>query len=173
MAYLVRKIARSKWPDKICPVEELPGDTIADIRTSNNELSVWLIDSTDGLDSAALALSASSKTDKIEKLQLVWIPLDEIEKKQLNVSDENEGDTIIPDLADMHRDLNNLTYGALGKIASIIQNELLEKNNYKLFSRGDVKKALVAAYKDRRIAEERCSPKLLEEIRKAVSASSN
>lgn len=170
MAFLVRKISRSKWPEDICDLSCLAGDAISDIRTFDNTLSTWLVDSEDELGTAMLALSASSKTEKIEGITIVWIPLQSIEAKSIAINANSPGDTVVSDLVDMHRDLCNITYKSLGTIAEIVMKELIQKNHVMRYKRADVRKALIQAYKDKRISEERCTPKLLEEIQKACTA---
>ena len=85
MALLVRKISRGKWPEEICELSSLAGDAISDIRTFDNSLSVWLVDSEDEIGAAMLALSASSKTESIEGITIVWIPVEKIEAKSILV----------------------------------------------------------------------------------------
>ncbi len=168
MALLVRKISRGKWPEEICELSSLAGDAISDIRTFDNSLSVWLVDSEDEIGAAMLALSASSKTESIEGITIVWIPVEKIEAKSILVKSDCPGDTIVSDLTGTHRDLSEITFKSLGILAEIIMDELIRQKHYKRFKRTEVRDALVKAYNDRRISEEKCTPKLLEEIKKAV-----
>ena len=168
MAILFRKIARAKWPEDKCDVLELYGDAISDLRTTGNTLSLWRIESEDDLPTAALALSASSKSDKIETISLVWMSEDLLRNKHIPIDEHSPGDTIVADLVGLHRDLYGITYKSLGDIASILMSELIDQKHYKRFSRSEVKKALAKAYIDNRIAEERCLPELLVEIKKAA-----
>ena len=70
LAILVRKIARAKWPDELCGIDKLNGDAISDLRTTNNTISLWRVASEAELPSAMLALSASSKSSKVENVSL-------------------------------------------------------------------------------------------------------
>ncbi len=164
MAYLVRKISRAKWPEQICKVTDIMADAISDIRTSGNTLSVWKIDSLEQLDEAALALAVSSKTSKIEKMDIVWIDEECFHSKGISIV-EADGDTAVGDLIKTHRDLCGLNYKLLGDIAEIIIGELLHNKNYKRYTKNSVQKALCNAYRNRRIEEEKCTPELLKEIR--------
>lgn len=168
MAFLVRKIARAKWPEDKCDIMDLYGDAISDLRTTGNTLSVWRIESEDDLPTAALALSASSKSDKIETISLVWISEDLLREKLVPIDEHSPGDTIISDLVGLHRDLYGITYKSLGDIATILMSELIDQKHYKRFSRSVVRDSLVKAYIDNRISEEKCLPELLAEIRKAA-----
>ena len=165
MAFLVRKISRSKWPDDKCDVLDLYGDAIADLKTTGNTLSLWRIETEEDLPQAVLALSASSKSDSIETLSLVWVSEDLVCEKRIPIDEEKPGDTIVSDLAGLHRDLYGITYKSLGDVATILMSEMIDNNRYKRYTRSEVKVALAQAYVDKRISEEKCLPKLLEEIR--------
>ena len=165
MGYYVRKISRSKWPDKPCDIKLLKSDAIADIRTQGNDLSVWKIDDLSQLDHAALALACSSKTEKIESITLVWIDEDEIIRYGIDVDATQPGDTIIPDLAVGHRNFSNLTYGKLGDISNLIMKEI-GTDCCKRYTRSTLRDFFKSAFDDHKIDEAKCMPKLLEDIKK-------
>lgn len=167
MAFLVRKVARAKWPEDICDINDIGADLItSDLRTTGNTLSLWRIESEEELLTAALALSASSKTSKIESVSVVWIPEELFINKGIRIDDSNVGDTVIFDLAETHRDICELTYKKLGDIAEIIMNEILKAGHYKRFSKSEIKAALSTAYSNNRIKEEKCDERLIEELKK-------
>lgn len=168
VAILVRKIARAKWPEEICSINMLSGDAISDLRTTNNTISLWRVDSEAELLTAMLALAASSKSSKIENVSLVWFPEEALLDRNIQLDTDSPGDTIVSDLAQFHRDACKITYKSLGDLAVLIMTELIQEKHYKRFGRAEVKQALVNAYKDHRIAEEKCMPVLLEEIKKAA-----
>lgn len=169
MAFLVRKIARAKWPEELCEIDSLEGDAIADLRTTKNTLSLWYIDEEKDLEIAALALAASSKSEKIDSFSVVWIPIDKLLERGFSIV-STEGDTIVKDLTDKHRDLNCITYGKLGDTADLILHELICEKHYKKYTKAQVKKFLVDAYSAERICKEKCHPSLLTEIEKALGA---
>lgn len=170
MAYLVRKIARAKWPEEICSVSDLCGDAISDLKTTANTLSLWRIETEDDLPTAALALSASSKSNSIEGLSLVWIPEEKIRERLISIDENSPGDTIVADLMPLHRDLCSITYSSLGGFADLILNELIQEKHYRRYTKGQMKTALAKAYNDKRISEEKCLPELLCEIKKAAAS---
>ncbi len=162
MSYLVRKISKAKW-DKIKDItdcQQIDGDVISDLRTMSNTLSFWRINDESELDEAALALAASSKTSNIEKITIVWIPEDSFEFVRI---ERNSGDTIVNDLKETHRDLCDVTYGALGKIAMVMQNQINDLK-CKIYTKKTVEQLLVNAYKSNRITKEWCDEKLLNAI---------
>lgn len=168
MAFLVRKISRAKWPEEMCDVVDLQSDAISDLRTTGNTLSLWRIEEESDLPNAALALSASSKSNKIENVSVVWISEELIDQQRIKIDENSEGDTVVSDLSNTHRDLCELTYKSLGDFAKILMKELIEKRRYKRYSKGEIKKALVKAYTENRIAEEKCTSELLAEIQKEM-----
>ena len=64
MQLLVRKINRAKWDqNNICEGESPSGDAITiDLRTKNNTLSIWEINSEDEIEDAVLALTVAGDT---------------------------------------------------------------------------------------------------------------
>ena len=168
MPVLVRKIARGKWPDAPRPVKTLQADAIADLRTSGNSLSVWRIDDIKHIDDAVLALSASSKTEKIENMFIVWADEGVLQKKGIKIDSSSDGDTIIKGLGTLHRDLSELSYDSLGMMSEIIM-ECIEKENARRFTMTDVRKMLVEAYRNDRIERGKCTEKLYNEIAAAAA----
>lgn len=115
-----------------------------------------------------LALAASSKSSKIENVSLVWFSEEALLGKNIQLDTDSPGDTIVSDLVQYHRDACKITYQSLGDLASIIMTELIVNKHYKRFGRAEVKRALATAYKNDRIAKEKCMPDLLDEIKKAA-----
>ena len=166
MAYWVRKISRGKWPEKIIPVDDMPADIISkDLRTEKNTLSFWRIENLDDLERAALALAASSKSTSIETIEVVYIPEEDIYSASFEVDDNSPGDTIVPDLAKMHRDLCALNFRKLGMISSLINNNI-HQDHCQRFTKSCVKKLLKQAYIDQRICKDKCADDLYIEISK-------
>ena len=168
MALLVRKISRGKWPDNPCSINCLQADAISDLRTQGNTLSVWRVENLNEIDEAVLALAASSNTERIETITIVWEDEEVFLKKGITVNDTVEGDTVVTDLRPKHRDLSDLSYDSLGVISEIIMNSL-NSSNTKRIPRQDVKKILVNAYKNDRISEEICTESLNSELLNAVN----
>lgn len=168
MAFLVRKISRAKWPNDVCELCNIPGDTVSDLRTSSNTLSLWRIETEDDLEKAALALSASSKTERIEMVSVAWIPEELFTENCLSLENSSVGDTVVFDLENTHCDVCNLTYASLGIVAQTILREIIKEERYKRFTKGHIKKILTKAYLDDRIEESRCKPSLIQEIKKAL-----
>ena len=121
MPYLARKIDRGKWSDleKIAGVDDIPSDPItANLRTSDNTLSLWRVDTKDKteLDKIFLALATGPRFDKIDAISIVLV----YETTLLGKVDiiESEGDTAVAELKHLHRDITNVNYKKLGIIAN-------------------------------------------------------
>jgi hypothetical protein len=149
MAYLVRKIAPAKWSG-VQSLETLSADALtADLRTTDNTLSLWAIGSKDELSDAVLALAVSKQAKKIEKMDLVLIPEETLLSKQLSIR-ASPGDTFAEGLSDMHREVVGLKYPSLGVFAQIII-DLLSKNALATITKTDVENIVKAAYNDKTI----------------------
>ena len=129
MGYYVRKITLSKWPKPHgnpsiiheYDIRSLRADAIADIRTFNDNLSIWSIasDSDEDIDEAVLALATSIKQEKFDKMDVVVISDDDILARGLKLK-SIEGDTAVVDLKDTHRNIVGLTYDSLTSVMRII-----------------------------------------------------
>jgi hypothetical protein len=149
MSFLVRKIAPAKWSGTQS-LEALSADALtADLRTTNNTLSLWEIGSEDELSNAVLALAISKNATKFEKMDLVLIPKEAILTKHLSIR-VSPGDTFAEGLSDTHREVINLKYPSLGLFAQIII-DLLSKNAHTTITRTEVKNIVKAAYDDKTI----------------------
>jgi len=168
MTILVRKIAENKWPKQQCAMQNICGDAVTDLKTSNNTLSLWAIKSIDDLDSAILALAASSKTSHLEKIFIVWFSDEDLQGNVNNIVFDRDvlGDTIVQDLANTHVNLSVITYKTLGELSAFIIDKISSSEQYTIATRNKVKSLIRDAYYSNRICESKCSDKLLLEIKK-------
>ena len=121
-------ISLSKWPKppaKLPPVNihELRADAIADIRTFNDELSIWSIPSKsdEDIDEAILALATSIKQNNIDKIDVVVFSDGDISAKGLQLKDA-DGETAVSDLVGTHQNIVGLTYDSLTKVMELISD---------------------------------------------------
>lgn len=151
MSFLVRKIARSKWPSndfEQMVKDEIPADALSNcMKTSKNTLSTWEIESLDNIEEAVLALVASG--DHIDTIHVVYIERDNMESKGLNISDI-EGKTPVKDLVDTHKDIAALTYQSVGEFANLILGELKQKKE-KRYAKSDLVKIINKAIENGRL----------------------
>jgi hypothetical protein len=116
MVFLVRKITRTKRLhgaelDKT-ECRDIPADAITiDLKTNNNALSVWWIDSDSALTEVVLALS--SNMEHLNKIEVVYVNEQDLLDRGLIVDSESKGITPVTDLAQSHRDIVHMTLTTL------------------------------------------------------------
>lgn len=121
MAYLVRKISHGRF-QKICDaanVDNIEADVLsAELRTTDNELSTWVINNDSEIDKAILAMASSS--DHLQSMTFIMLDEDSVRARELIIN-EKLGNCPIEDLANCHRNISNLSYKALGDVLKIIK----------------------------------------------------
>lgn len=115
MAYYVRKIARAKWSvlndgaEKI--IENYRADAIAnDMKTTNNTLSFWRVDSLSEVDLEPVIVINSLLGDTINKIELLCIPEEMLTEFSFEPQD---GDTIVVNYKKLHFNLVKMTIKTL------------------------------------------------------------
>lgn len=150
MSLLVRKIDRSKWrlEGRNVEREHIPADALTNcMKTKQNRLSVWEIDSGDLIDEAALAIVASGQ--HIESIDLVALSREQLSQNRIGMS-RSPGLTPVGDLKEKHMDLSDLTYGKLGVIAYQIAQVIVE-NRVKRYTKVHLKAILKDAVTNGRV----------------------
>lgn len=163
MSFLVRKITRSKWPDDFCELGEIKADVYADLRTSGNSLSFWQIEEECELEDVMLAL-ATGPNSSLEKVTIAWIDEEELRLKGILV-EASEGDTVVDDLRNRHRDVCSLTYTTLGQVSHLLLNAI-QGGKCKRFPRSEVENAVVEAAESGRLESARLSAQMLDSLRR-------
>jgi len=117
MSLFVRKIIKSKWyQTDIENGDDVSADAITNcMKTKQNTLSVWEIESPDELDNAVLAIV--SQHQHLETIDVVKLDSVSLVENEI-VWVESRGLTPIDDLVDTHFDLSELTYPKLGIIVT-------------------------------------------------------
>ncbi|MCH8823925.1 MAG: hypothetical protein IH984_10495 [Planctomycetes bacterium] len=143
MPLLVRKIDFAKWNQrKILDGESPSADAITRCtKTAGNTLSVWLIENEDELNDAVLAIVTAN--DHLETIDILSIELDLLLNQGI-ILIEKLGLTLYTDFADRHRDISELNYDTLGKVAHVIVESIRQKRR-KRFSKKDLINLLTEA----------------------------
>lgn len=166
---LARKITRSKWAGAADgPGEPIPADAVTvDLRTSQNTLSFWACDSEEphALEQAVLALAAG--VDRVDKLDLTWLLESQVTNEQLKVK-ETPGNTPVDGLRSRHRDVAELDYVRLGKVARLIQGSLVNKR-FRRFTKKEVLGVLVDAVQEGSVQLEDLKDDVREEVEKKLN----
>ncbi len=146
MSLLVRKINKAKWFQvDIENDSDVSADAVTNcLRTTNNTLSVWQINTEKDLDNAVLALV--TKHEHLETIDIII--LEESSIKDYNISIvASPGETPIDKLAQNHRDLAELTFSKIGSIKDYIV-ERIRTDNLRRYTKGSLKKLIQLAIKE-------------------------
>lgn len=165
---LIRLISSiSKWDEsKVVdrPNAFINGDTISDLRTTDNKLSVWKADSKEDIEDAIVALALNR--DAVNKVNYLLIQEEDLAKLEIEISDEEAG--IAPGLKESilnkHRDLIELDYWHIGFLAEYMLRLAKDENYRKVCSKADVKMLLEKYKEERKIEPENMSEKLKEKL---------
>lgn len=148
MTFVGRKIARAKWENKTENIDEneIPADAVTvDLKTVRNTLSFWKCgdgrQSTSELHNPLLAMA--SEADRIDKVELVWIDLNEFEKLNI-ITKETDGVTPVTILRQTHINFCDLDLVRHGKIVELIAAALKDGRYYR-FTRHEVRTLLAEA----------------------------
>lgn len=122
MSLILRIIRKNRWytDDEYAWLEEneIPSDTLGDLITQNNELSVWLIDDQlSNLDRLIAALA--SNRDKLDKLDYLLFSAEILDQVEIEY---HETDGLLPDIYanNWHLSLVNLSAGKVADLAKYI-----------------------------------------------------
>jgi hypothetical protein len=131
VTFVLRKINKAKWYKhpgvEWLPDGEIQADALVDIRTMDNTLSVWQIDSnSDNLGRVVSALA--SMLDRVQEFDFVLLEPELLEKQGFQLIQSNG---ITPDMSvnvTWHYDIIELSVSKLYKFAQIINSQ--EHNRY-------------------------------------------
>lgn len=167
MAFYIRKISPAKWPQKgeRISAEEIRADAVTgDLRTTEDTISLWRINSMEELNQAILALASGA--DRAVTYNVLAIPEEGLKKYGL-ILEASRGNTPAEVLADTHRDIVNVTYGSLGKLAQLIM-ETINADALYTVTKKKVKLLLAEAYRDGTINREKLKEGMRAELEKEI-----
>jgi len=150
--FFLRKIGKAKW-HKYTVTDPLQSDALADLKTSSNTLSVWLIkDDKSNLEQVITALISSC--DRFSNCDYVLIDINLVDSIGIK-HEEVEGQTPYAVANQWHRDLIDLTVDKIFNLAKVI--EPLDKGR---FPEKNVKNLIREAYKNGQIDETKLMDKM-------------
>ncbi len=153
---LLRKITKAKWYDQPwLPQGQIQADALVDLRTQNNELSVWRIEPDESNLNAIVAALASSKTSRIDKLD--YVLLDDAALERLDITYvKSQGDSPHTDAnVRWHCDLVGLTVAKVVELAREVKRcEPAHKRLPHTAVRAILKSALDGGMLERKVVEE-------------------
>jgi len=150
MSLLVRKIDAANWAEEeLKKGADVPADAVTKcLRTAENKLSFWKIDSLSDIDDAVLAIVACHK--HLEMFDVVAIDPQLLSDGCVKCV-VTEGQTPVPDLVKEHRELVTLAYGTLGVVAKSIA-EAFKQGHVYLRTKEQLKSILKTAITDGRLS---------------------
>ena len=171
MPYLVRKVSLSKWQPKFGVIEgEIPADALsADLRTFENALSFWKIESPqDANEIGQVALALIANADKVDRMDLTWIKRESLDSKGIQMN-STEGNTPVKCLKNLHVDVSCLDMVRCSKIASII-SESIHCQWIIRFTKKDLLKLITGALRGELLSIEDLNHKVREAVIRFRSA---
>lgn len=162
MALVVRKIEYGKWKQRdILNGESPSADAITNcMKTSDNNLSCWEIQNEAELDEAVVAIAACFH--HIDTIDVLAIDRTMLDRHQLSV-DPKPMPNPYTAFSDRHRDVSNLDYDALGRMADVII-ESLRQNQCKRYRRKQLLDLLKKAVEDDKVNPD----ELNEDVKKYI-----
>lgn len=158
MADLARKIERKYWNRAADLPNEVPAETLIDLKARGNTLSFWLCDRSDTSSIERAALAVASTWDRLDDVDMTWVKEADLVSDAIEVI-ASEGDSLFSGSNALHRDAAKLTATKLCKIAERIINEydLAQTHRVPAF---DVANKLLAAIENEEIEPTKLHPKL-------------
>ena len=126
-------------------------------------MSFWRCPTDESSDLCQTALAMAAARERVEKIEIVWLPDREMESGGQTLED-TEGRTPFRDLTKRHVDVVGLDHVRLGRVAESVASAL-EGGQWLRLSRQEVLRLLVQAVGDGRVEMAR----LQEKVRAAVS----
>ena len=156
MPLLVRRINRVKWEQIVNT--DIENDVSADaitncLKTFNNDLSVWHIESDADIEKAILALITGSRQASLSTFDIVVIDEKLALNSGLSLAD-TKGDTVVKELVDTHKDLTKLTYSKLGVVKDLILDCIKDGKSTRRYTKSQLKKIINQAISDNKIAKD-------------------
>lgn len=170
MSLLVRRINRAKWEQiKDHPSGDVSADAITNcLKTINNDLSVWRIEAREKLEDALLALITGAATEKLSTLHIVIINEGVLLEKGLKLNN-SDGDTLVKDLVQTHKDISGLSYTSLGDVKDLILHCLKAEETSCTFTKVTLRDILKDAIANGRIQVEQLNAELIKKENLSVA----
>lgn len=169
LAMLVRKISQAKWQTfahedgKPVTADAVTGD----LRTQNNNLSLWQISDLSELHEAALAIVSGQ--ERLETIDLAVLDENELIEKGFSVQ-ETLGSTPVKDLQRIHRAVVSLTCNDLHPLAQVVISSFRQNRVRRITEKGS-RDIITNAIKNERLELSDLKKKVLEGARKALGIS--
>lgn len=127
---LIRMISSiKKWSVDAYPINRadasFPGDSVTDLKTTRNKLSVWKADNDEEINDAIVALALGRQS--IDKLWFVYLDESHLDSIGITAKPDETGDApgiASQDILARHMNLQDIDYPRLGKLTEYIYSQL-------------------------------------------------
>lgn len=113
-----------------------------------------------------VALTLAAAAERVDKVELVWVDPDDLQQDGIGMN-PSAGRTPVASMADEHVDAVHLDLVRLGLVARHVARALAEKR-YRRWTKAQVRRILVAAVEDKRVALDHLDDRVREEVRAAL-----
>lgn len=164
---IIRKIdAITKWngPKAVKrPDPTVPGDTLSELKTKDNKLSVWLANTQEDIEDAVAALSLSR--DNADRLCLLLLDEKRLSEIDIEVKFDEEGDAqgASEEILKKHRNLIELDHKRLGLLAEYMIEQASDSNNRKTYTESNVR-SILEKYKDTKIESKKVKDNISKKL---------
>jgi hypothetical protein len=160
--FILRKVRKARWHKhptiEWLPKGELQGDALSDLGTLGGALSVWIVhDDNSNLEEVATAVASTG--DSFSNFDYALLKIEDLELLGIKQADV-KGETPYEAVNHWHRDLIQLTAGAVFRLATSISNA----ENFKRLPEKRVRQLLEEAAKEGRINFNKLSPSLATKL---------
>ena len=148
MPVLIRRISIGKWRDYCressgrrgflyrlfgMPHYCAPANAITNgLKTTNNQLSMWLLPDEGKLNDVLLALCTGTKANGVSTIDYIRIDTSDLEAIGLRyVQSSDDADTAVPALKDLHYDVSGFDYRTLGFFQDIVVKRVKEGHTHR------------------------------------------
>lgn len=166
--YYIRKLSKRSTLSKIkstANVYDVGADLLKqELPTTNNTLSFWKCTDLNNTKDAIKAILLS--TTSIETSQFIILNDTLLSKYEIDVNDEQSGQTGYKNHADLHVNFCNLTYKKIGNILQLLKEISSESSLTPILEKKDVKSYIMEVIRDDMLDKENTRPELLKDINK-------
>ncbi len=163
MPLLFRKLNNKRHWDRQAWLSsgDAPADALSDLKTTENKLSIFLVDETEaGLD-RVVAASALNRHHHLDVLDLALIAEGVLTKLRIDMS-QSLGQTPDAGVNEWHRDLLDLSASKLAKLAGAIRKD----GEIKRYTPKDVRKAIEASCRAGFINSSKLKDEMIAQLKK-------
>ena len=161
--YYLRGIEIEKWDGK----DNLDAVSVSDLRTSDNDLSVWQINDMDELEEVGLTMALTKSS--IKDVSVVILDADKISELGLAIT-EQPGTSNYTEKNNLHKNISVPTFWEIGFLSEYIHEQLQDEKNFHYFAEEELKETFYKVVKEGNMDYRHIGDKSLKNLRGALIA---